>query len=89
MTDGSCEVLVEFDARATNLMRGRRWHEHQVVAELEDGRSIFSVKAVSLDQVEPWVLSWGAHARVIEPVELKERVVRAVGQMGARYRPDF
>jgi len=31
----------------------------------------------SLEEVMPWVLSWGGHARVLEPKELAERVKSA------------
>jgi predicted DNA-binding transcriptional regulator YafY len=83
---GDYEVLVEFDAWATDLMRGRVWHDSQVVAPLEAGRSIFRVRVSCLDEVGRWVLGWGAHAKVIEPAELAEQVVLTACEIGQRYR---
>jgi predicted DNA-binding transcriptional regulator YafY len=31
----------------------------------------------SLEEIERWVLSWGDHATVLEPTELKRRIRRA------------
>jgi len=31
----------------------------------------------NLEEIERWVLSWGAHAWVLEPSELKRRIRRA------------
>jgi predicted DNA-binding transcriptional regulator YafY len=31
----------------------------------------------SLEEIERWILSWGAHARVLEPAELKRRIRRS------------
>ena len=86
---GDYEVLVEFDRWATDIMRGRRWHASQVVAELPDGRSVFGVRVSCLDEIERWVLSWGGHAMVIEPRELQHRVLETLGKIVARYRPNF
>ena len=35
----------------------------------------------SLEEVERWVLSWGGHARVQEPAELKRMICRAAQAM--------
>lgn len=86
---GDYEVILVFDAWATDTMRGRRWHPNQVVTELADGRSVFCVRVSCLEEVERWVLSWGGHARVIEPRELVHRVLQTMAEAEAGYRPSF
>lgn len=83
------EVIVVFDAWATDTMRGRQWHRDQVVAELEDGRCVFCVRVSCLDEIERWVLSWGSHARVIGPRELVDRVLQTMAKAEAGYRATF
>lgn len=37
-------------------------------------------------EVLPWLLSWGAHAHVLEPASLQRRLAREAEQMAARYQ---
>jgi proteasome accessory factor B len=90
MTGGEdYEVIVVFDAWATDNMRGRRWHPDQIVAELADGRSVFCMRVSCLEEIERWVLSWGSHVRVIEPSQLVDRVLQTMAEAEATYRPNF
>jgi predicted DNA-binding transcriptional regulator YafY len=76
---GRFKVRVWFDAFAARLVGERQWHTSQRIRELRDGAIEFSVELASLEEIERWVLSWGAHARVIEPAELK-KLVRSAAQ---------
>jgi hypothetical protein len=38
-----------------------------------------------LEEIEQHVLSWGAHASVVEPRELRERLGKVAGELAARY----
>jgi predicted DNA-binding transcriptional regulator YafY len=53
-------------------------HSSQELTELGEGRLQVKLRLNSLDEVERWVLSFGVHARVIGPEELRERVERAL-----------
>jgi predicted DNA-binding transcriptional regulator YafY len=84
---GDHEVEIEFDRWATDLVRGRTWHRSQAVTLDERGGSKMTLRLNSLREVERWVLSWGAHARVTKPRELAERVVAAAVALVGRYQP--
>ncbi|MCI0744258.1 MAG: WYL domain-containing protein [Verrucomicrobia subdivision 3 bacterium] len=71
---GDYEVVIEFDAWATDQLRGRLWHSSQQVTELPGGESRMRMRLSGLEEVERWVLSWGTHATVISPQSLVERV---------------
>ena len=46
--------------------------------EATGGRELeLSMELGSLEEIERWVLSWGEHARVVEPEELKKIIRRA------------
>lgn len=68
------EVVIEFDAWATDLVRRRRWHSTQELTELPGGGSQLRMRLSSLEEVEQWVLSWGTHATVVRPEVLRERL---------------
>jgi proteasome accessory factor B len=82
---GDYEVVIEFDAWATDQVRGRLWHSSQQVTELPGGGSHMRMHLSGLDEVERWVLSWGTHATVMQPEVLAERVGRAAREVARRY----
>jgi predicted DNA-binding transcriptional regulator YafY len=82
---GDYEVVVEMDAWLTDILRGRRLHHSQRVEELPDGSSRLRMRLSGLEEIEQYVLSWGTHAKVVGPPELRERVVRVAGGILKRY----
>lgn len=77
------EVVVDFDAWAGDLLRGRRWHASQDLTELPGGEVRLRMRLNGLEEAERWVLGWGLHATVVRPKVLVERI-RAVGEELAR-----
>jgi len=39
-----------------------------------------------LEEIERWILSWGSHAQVLAPAELKERIAKTVAALSENYR---
>jgi predicted DNA-binding transcriptional regulator YafY len=78
-------VLLEFDPHAGEDVRTRRVHPSQKIATAPDGRVRLSMTVGNLEAVAAWVLGFGATARVIEPPELRDAVVRALRQTLGRY----
>jgi len=67
-------IRLQFDAFAARLVSERTWHESQRVREKGDGSIILELELGGLEEIERWILSWGAHARVLAPKELVTRV---------------
>jgi predicted DNA-binding transcriptional regulator YafY len=82
-------LLVEFDPRVADAVRGRRVHPSQKLAVAADGRVRASLTVPSspevLAQVRSWVLGFGAAARVLEPRELAEELGLELRRAAARY----
>lgn len=83
--DGDYEVVIEFDAWATDQLRGRCWHASQEVTELPGGESRLRLRLSGLEEVERWVLSWGVHATVLRPQQLAEQVGCIARALAGRY----
>ena len=79
------EVVIEFDAWATDLIRGRKWHGSQEFNELPNGFSRLRVRLNNIEEMERWVLSWGAHATVVRPKMLLDRILRVALLLQERY----
>lgn len=83
---GEYRIRVRFDAFASQLIRERKWHESQEVVELAEDELELRLTLSSLFEVERWILSWGAHARVLEPAELVTQVQAKIEAMLEVYR---
>jgi proteasome accessory factor B len=68
------KVRIHFDAFAARLVGEREWHPSQKIKHLAAGELELILVLGSLEEIERWVLSWGSHARVLEPAELRRRV---------------
>ena len=81
------EVVVELTGFAARMAGERRWHASQTEEWLDDKQERVRVRfrVGRFEDVTRWVLGWGAHARVLEPPELVERVVAEVKAMAAAY----
>jgi proteasome accessory factor B len=71
---GKYEVLIQFDAFAAQLIRERTWHHSQRIKELARGRLELSLTLTSLKEIESWIQSWGKHALVIAPNDLRKTI---------------
>ncbi len=59
------------------------WHESQRFRAAKDGSAILELELGGLEEIERWVLSWGSHVRVKDPLQLRERI-RAEAEAVAR-----
>jgi proteasome accessory factor B len=75
------KVVVELSAQVADAVRGREWHPTQELADAPDGAVRLTFEVSNMTQVLPWVLSWGAHARVLEPKTLVDEVAQAARKM--------
>jgi predicted DNA-binding transcriptional regulator YafY len=78
------EVVIAFDSWAADLIRGRRWHASQELTELPGRQVRLRMRLNSIEEAEQWVLSWGAHATVVRPRALVERIQKAATAMASR-----
>ncbi len=83
--EGDYEVVIEMDPWLTDILRGRRFHPKQVWTEVPGGGSHLKLRLDSLDEIEHHVLSWGTHANVVGPNELRERLRKTAEVLAKRY----
>jgi len=78
-------VVIEFSGWAAQLVRERRWHPSQRLTDLPGNRLRFELKIAHLDDIWPWILSWGAEARVLRPAQLARFVQEQAANIVKRY----
>lgn len=79
------EVRIELAGYAAQLVQERRWHPSQQVIPLNPTASRIEVRfeVGRLEELVRWTLSWGGHAKVRAPEELKSLVKAEVRRMAA------
>ncbi|MBI2889268.1 MAG: WYL domain-containing protein [Nitrospirae bacterium] len=81
-------VDVSFRLRkgADALITGRVWHPTQKITRLKNGDLLLTMRVRGTDEVLPWVMSHGPHAKVEAPAELRAAVKDWLTGMRKSYR---
>jgi proteasome accessory factor B len=82
-------VVLEFSSRVAPYVRERVWHKSQRIEELDGGRLRLTLKVSRDWALHGWVLSWGPHVRVDEPLALAEEILTMLDRARDRYVPRF
>jgi predicted DNA-binding transcriptional regulator YafY len=79
------KVRIRFEGWVAQIVRERVWHSSEKKTEIAGGGLELELLLSSLEEVERWVLGFGANARVLQPPALVERIRRAATGMAALY----
>jgi predicted DNA-binding transcriptional regulator YafY len=77
--------IVEFEARAADDVKTKRFHPQQRIGTAPDGRVRVSLPLVDTRAAIAFVLSWGDAAKIVDPPELEREVASILGRAAARY----
>src|SRR5881394_2651926 len=78
-------IRIVFDAFAAARVEERQWHPSQKIKQLRDGEIELSLTLGNVEEIERWILSWGSHAQVLAPPELKQRIAETVLELAHAY----
>jgi len=70
------EVAIKFSPSVARLIRDRALHREHSIQTLSDGTVIYRAVVRNLDEVAWWLVQYGEEAVVLEPPELREKVIR-------------
>jgi proteasome accessory factor B len=82
---GNWRVVIRFAATVAERVREREWHESQEMSERPDGGLELQLRLGALEEVEQWVLGWGAAAEVVAPPELRAKIKQTVADLAKCY----
>ncbi len=80
------KMLVEFDARVADLVRAKKVHPNQRIAQAPDGRVRVSAPMGDRALARAWVLGFGDTAKVLEPTDFADEIAETLGRAASRYR---
>jgi CRISPR-associated endonuclease/helicase Cas3 len=79
------EVALKFHPRVANRVRETRWHRSERVEEQPDGSLIWRARVAEPQEMLPWIRGWGGDAQLIEPRELRNRMMGEARRLAEAY----
>jgi len=78
-------VRVRFSRAVSQYVQEHRRHKSQQVNQEPEGTVLAEFQLTDLHELRGWLLSFGAHAEVLEPPELIEEMRKEIAAMGKTY----
>jgi predicted DNA-binding transcriptional regulator YafY len=82
-------VEIRFTPDAAGYVREKVWHPSQILIDQTDGGLIFKVRVAGLEEIQHWVMRWGAQATVLSPKSLQKAVCNEAKQMMNHYQTEI
>lgn len=86
VSDLPMKVRVRFSAELAHTVKERTWMAGQKISSDNEGRVTIEFEAAGRMELVSWILSYGAHAEVLEPPELRRQVKQQIREMREFYR---
>ncbi|OGW06558.1 MAG: hypothetical protein A2889_08545 [Nitrospinae bacterium RIFCSPLOWO2_01_FULL_39_10] len=84
--DEPIEVKIWFSAGQSRYIKERKWAKEQSIAEQKDGSIILEMKTSGWFDVKKWIMSFGTDAKVLEPKELREDIIKELKAAANNYK---
>ena len=79
------EVVLRFHPRVAHRVLETRWHRSEQTEEQPDGSLLWRARVAEPQEMLPWIRGWGADVVVVEPAELRERMVGEARRLAEAY----
>lgn len=86
VSDTPMKVRIRFSSEIAPAVKTRLWMPGQKVTTDSDGRVMIEFEAAGQMELISWILSYGIHAEVLEPPELRREIKKQVKEMREFYR---
>jgi len=83
--DGDVRVKIHFSAEVARYVQEGQWHRTQQLAPQPDGTVLAEFHLDGTEEIKRWVLSFGRHAEVLEPEDLREEMADELTATRDRY----
>jgi len=79
------DVVIWFSADIAGYIEEKVWHASQEIDKQDDGSILFRIKVAGTDEIKFWVMTWGAKAKVLEPLSLRDEIRSEIDKMRESY----
>jgi len=85
--DGQTQTIrIRFSRQAARTLAERTHHPTQRLTPQPDGTVLAEFELSSFEELSSWILSWGAHAEVLSPPELRQQIAATLSAAFAAYQ---
>ncbi|MEQ8785537.1 MAG: WYL domain-containing protein [Pirellulaceae bacterium] len=82
---GRIAVRIRFSADVARYVEESTWHASQKLQRQHDGTLIATFRLSAIEEIKSWILSFGRHADVLGPPELREEIATELQTLLMRY----
>jgi len=82
------DVKLKFSPKIADFISEVIWHPSQKLKFDQDGSLYASYEVTGLDEIKRWILGFGGEVEVLEPLELREGLLKEIKNMNAMYETD-
>jgi predicted DNA-binding transcriptional regulator YafY len=68
-------VAIRFRADQAPYVMERTWHSSQKITPQDDGSVVLEMDVADLDEVKRWLIGFGVSSEVVEPLDLRKRLI--------------
>ena len=87
--DSDVHVKVRFSPTVARYVQESKWHASQELTKQKDGSVVAEFDLDHTEEIKRWILSFGRHATVLEPEQLRTEIIEEVNTLRDVYsRPD-
>jgi predicted DNA-binding transcriptional regulator YafY len=86
--EGDVLVKVWFSPRVARYVKESQWHVSQQLTDQQDGSLIATFRLDNTEEIKRWILSFGKHATVLQPEEVRSEMRAELRQLLAAYDRD-
>jgi proteasome accessory factor B len=83
--EAAMQLRVRFSPAVAHAVRDRIWHPSQRIEPLSDGGVIITFEAGGRMEILSWLLSFGEHAELLAPPDLRDEVAGKIAHMANLY----
>lgn len=80
-------VRLKFSSKVAHRVKNLRYHSSQrIIEECSDGSVVLEFEVCGLMEMQSWILQWGTEVEVLEPIKLREDIIKAAQSIVKQYR---
>jgi len=83
--EAAIQIKIRFSPTVAHAVRDRIWHPSQIIKTLPNGGLIISFEAGGKMEIISWLLSFGEHAELLAPADLRDEVAGKIAEMALQY----
>lgn len=80
------KVVLRFTPKVAPNVRSVRWHKTGRFVEHPNGFLDYHLEISGLEEIQWWILGYGDQVEVLEPLELREKIIKHVQNMAQLYQ---